>query len=336
MASILVALGFLPILLLLTGLVLMDSFKLVPLRLVARSVLFGCGAAALSYFINSGSLTALGLPHALVTGLTGPLVEEAIKAIPIVYLVSRSRVGFMVDAGIHGFAIGTGFAIAENAYYATALTGVTPWLWALRGLGTAVMHGCATAIVAVLYKQLSDKRSTRGPAGFLPGFALAAALHIGFNALAPGSTLAALVPLLVSPFALFLVFELSERATREWLGRGFDHDVEILELISSGELRSSSTGRYLESLQSHFPGPVVADMLCMLQIHLELAMRAKGMLMARQYGIALPPDRDVDDRFRELRYLERAVGRTGLLAVTPLLRTTSRDLWHIYLLSQRA
>jgi len=240
-----------------------------------------------------------------------------------------------VDAGIHGFAIGTGFAIAENAYYAAHLTGVAPWLWAIRGLGTAVMHGCSTAILAVLSKQIADKRNSRGPAVFLPGFSLAVALHVAFNRLAPGSALAALAPLLVSPFALLLVFELSERATRDWLGRGFDHDVEILELLSSGELTRSSTGRYLESLRSRFPGAVVADMLCMLQIHLELALRAKGMVMARQLGIALPPDRDVEDRFRELRYLERAIGRTGLLAVTPLLRTTSRDLWHLYLLSQK-
>jgi hypothetical protein len=35
---------------------------------------------------------------------------------------------------------------------------------------------------------------------------------------------------------------------------------------------------------------------------------------------------------RELRYLEEAVGRTGLLALKPILRRTSRDLWQVYLL----
>lgn len=331
-----VALAFIPALALLAGLLLMDSFKLVPVRSVVLSVLAGAAAAGAAFAANAGVLEAAGLPRAALTAWAAPLIEETLKAAPVYWLVRRARVGFMVDAGIHGFAIGTGFAIAENAYYAHALGGMGLGLAFLRGLGTAVMHGCATAIVAVLFKQISDKSGSRGAAAFLPGFGLAAALHIAFNHLAPASVFATFAPFFISPFVLLAVFALSERATREWLGRGFDRDVELLELISSGSFRTSSGGRYLESLRRRFPGPVVADMLCLLQIHLELGMRAKGLVMANQLGIDLPPDRDVKARFDELRYLERAIGRTGLLAVRPLLRTTSRDLWQMHMLGRKA
>ena len=60
------------------------------------------------------------------------------------------RTGFLTDAAILGFAVGAGFATVENIYYLRIFPDA-PWLvWAIRGLGTAVMHGGASAIFAVL------------------------------------------------------------------------------------------------------------------------------------------------------------------------------------------
>ena len=75
-------------------------------------------------------------------------------------------------------------------------------------------------------------------------------------------------------------------------------------------------------------------MLCLLRIHLELSLRAKGMLIAREAGLDLPIGSEVKANLEELRYLEKAVGATGLLAIRPLLKNRSRDLWHLYMLDQ--
>lgn len=335
MAALALALGFVPVLLFLLGLTLIDSFKLVPGRHVLRSIGGGIICAAIAFILNAWIQEWFGLNREVLTKLVGPVVEETLKTAVVVYLVTRSRVGFMVDAGIHGFAVGTGFALIENAYYAAALQDLSPWLWVFRGLGTALMHGSTTAIVAILSKHLVDRTGSRRLHWFLPGLFLVMALHSGFNHLAPWPLLATFVPMLLTPLILLLVFEWSENATREWLGSGFDHDVEILELIESGEIRNTPTGRYLSSLRKRLPGPVVADMLCMLQIHLELAARAKGMLLARKAGVEIPLGDDVRENLEELRHLERTVGPTGRLAVTPLLRTSSRDLWQIYMLEAK-
>jgi len=329
-------LGFLPVLLFLAGLVLMDSFKLVSRGLVARSLGAGCVSAALAFCFNGWALGVIGMQPGLLRGLVAPAVEEALKAALVIYLIGRARVGFMVDAAIHGFAVGTGFALVENVYYALALRDLSPWLWIFRGLGTAVMHGSATALVAIVSKRLTDRAGSSAPILFIPGLAIAIGLHSGFNALAPFPLVATFAPLLVMPLLLVLVFELSERATRDWLGRGFDHDVEILELIESGEIRRTPTGRYLELLRGRFPGTVVADLLCMLQIHLELAARAKGMILAGKAGIEIRPAPDVRAKINELRFLQHAVGPTGRLAARPLLQTSRRDLWQIYMLGRGA
>jgi hypothetical protein len=38
----------------------------------------------------------------------------------------------------------------------------------------------------------------------------------------------------------------------------------------------------------------------------------------------------VRDRLAGLRYLERSIGRTGLLAMKPLERTDARALWQVF------
>ena len=130
------------------------------------------------------------------------------------------------------------------------------------------------------------------------------------------------------------MFARSERATRQWLGVGLDSDLELVESIVSGEALETRIGGYLRALSARFPGEVVADMLCLVRIQAELAIRAKGLLLAREAGLDPPVGDDVRANLAELRYLERSIGRTGLLALAPILRRSSRDLWQVYLLEE--
>jgi RsiW-degrading membrane proteinase PrsW (M82 family) len=322
-------LGLIPVSLFLVALVLLDSFKLVRRADVARSVGAGVLAAGMSLAVNVALMKAGGVSSETLQRLLGPLVEETIKAALVVWLIRTGRVAFLVDAAIHGFAIGTGFALLENIYYAQALGNAGLALWLVRGLGTAMMHGGTTAAFAILGKGLTG-RGSAAYSRFLPGLALAVLVHVAFNlfVLPPMVTtglLAAAMPILLSA-----VFTRSERATRDWLGVGMDRDVEALEQILSGEVVESRVGLYLSQLRSRFSGAVVADMLCMLRVRLELSLRVKGILMARSAGIDLPPDPEVRENLTELRYLEHAVGPVGMLAVKPLL--TGKERWEEELL----
>ena len=82
-------------------------------------------------------------------------------------LLRRGRVGFLVDAAILGFAVGAGFALVENVEYLRALSERELGLWLVRGLGTAILHGATTAIVAILAKGLGDRHPEQP---FLPCF----------------------------------------------------------------------------------------------------------------------------------------------------------------------
>ena len=85
-------------------------------------------------------------------------------------------------------------------------------------------------------------------------------------------------------------------------------------------------------MKDKFPGEKVVDMLCLLRIHTELSIRAKGMLLMREKGFDVPVPQEIKEKLAELKYLEKSIGKTGQLAMTPIMHTSSRELWQIYML----
>jgi RsiW-degrading membrane proteinase PrsW (M82 family) len=341
-----IAVSLLPVFAFLGGLVLLDSFKLVRARALAEAIVAGCAVAAACFFINRWLLDLFPPGGTAYSRYVAPAIEESLKAAFVACLVVRRRVGFLVDAAVLGFAVGAGFAFIENIHYLRALEGSNPLVWVLRGLGTAVMHGGTTAAFAVLAQGMAERRLVRRGASmarraldlaavFLPGLAVAYAVHSLFNHffLSPvANTVAQLVAL---PALLALIFNRSETALRDWLEVGLDTDVRLLEDISTGSISATRPGQYLESLRSRFPGEVVADMLCLIRTHLELAARAKGVLLMREAGFQVRADPGIEERLAELKFLEKSIGATGRLALAPILHGTSRDLWQIYLVGKR-
>jgi len=330
------ALGLLPVLLFLGVLIYLDSYKLVRPRWIALLLAVGFGLATVCWFGNAALAPRLSLSAASYSRYVAPLVEELAKAAAIVLLVRSNRIGFLVDAAIYGFAIGTGFAVAENIYYGLTLTHASITLWLVRGFGTAIMHGGATAIVGIAGRALSERRGAPPAAGWGIAILLATVIHSFFNHFFLSPVLSTAAILLVLPPLAFFVFERSERALEQWLNVGFDADTEVLESILSGRVSDSAVGAYLGSLKERFSPEVVVDMFCYLRLHLELSLRAKGLLMMREAGFAVPLDEADRAKLEELDFLERSIGPTGKLALAPFLRTSSRDLWQIYMMRGEA
>lgn len=326
------AVALVPVLVFLGVLVLMDSFKLVPLRVVVRLIVAGAAAAFVGTRLHEWVLDGGAVSAEALSRYVAPVTEEVLKALPVVYLLARRRIGFLVDAAILGFAVGAGFALVENVEYLRALGQGSVFLWIVRGFGTAILHGGTTSILAVLAKGIEDRHPAAGMAAVLPGLAVAVAIHSLFNHFILPPVLATLLLFVTLPVLLVAVFTRSEKGTREWLGAGFDSDVEMLQTTLGRDVAETRVGQYLLSLRSRFEGPVVADMMCLLRVHLELSIRAKGILMAREAGLPIEVGEDARANLNELRYLERSIGPTGRLALQPMLQTSSRHLWQIYML----
>jgi hypothetical protein len=240
----------------------------------------------------------------------------------------------MVDAAIYGFAVGAGFALLENIIYVRVFHDNSLILWTIRGFGTAMMHGGTTAIFGIVTTSLLGRTPGHRWAAYIPGLAIAMLIHSLYNqALLP--PLESMVSILIGlPVLLSLIFLQSEKSLQRWLGNKLDKDMELMQMIATGRLAETNAGLYLRSLTNTFPPQVVGDMLCLLQISLELSAIAKGDLMRREAGFPVTPDPTLPAKFKEMTFLEKSIGVAGKLAVAPLLSRSSRDLWEVYMLSQ--
>jgi RsiW-degrading membrane proteinase PrsW (M82 family) len=323
-----------PVVIFLFALVWMDGYKLIRLRTVLAVIVVGGLTAWVAMYINTWLIGAMGLELRPYSRYVAPLVEECLKGLVIVYLFRSNRIGFLVDAAIMGFAVGAGFALVENLLYLQSLSHAGMGVWIVRGFGTAIMHGGVTAMFAIISQTLTDRRMEINPMFYLPGLMLASVLHSAFNHFLVSPVLQTLGTLLVLPPLLALVFRRSAATLHEWLQLDFDADAQLISMILSGEFTESRIGRFLSDLSDKFDGPVVVDMLCYLRIYTELAIRAKAALMARENGLEIPVGERTREKFEELRYLEKSIGKTGCLAMKPFLQMERKDLWQMHVIDR--
>jgi RsiW-degrading membrane proteinase PrsW (M82 family) len=279
-----VLIGIVPVAVFLGALVLLDSYKLVRVQAVLVSLVLGTMTGLIAYVVNTRLIALFELDPGSYARYCAPVIEESLKAAYILYRIRTQRIGFLVDAGIHGFAVGAGFAVVENVYYFLALPSASIYTWLLRGLGTAIMHGGVTAIFAVVSKGLIDQNPDSPWLRILPGFAVAAFIHSLYNHFFLRPELSAVLVLVVVPGTMMLVFSRSERMLRSWLGVGFDTDQELYSLVTSGNISETHVGMYVQSLQSSFAPEVMVDLVCYLRLYLEHSIQAKGILLMRQAG----------------------------------------------------
>ena len=326
--------ALLPVVLFLAALVAMDTFKLAHWTSIVEAILWGVVVAVLCDATYDALARTVWLSDSALSRYVAPVLEEIGKALFIVYLLNRRRVGFLVDAAVFGFAVGCGFALAENIAFLRSLGGTSLILWLVRGFGTAMLHGALTSIFAIVAKARIDRRGIRAGLAYLPGLALVVAIHSAFNhlLLPPLATTALL--LVVLPVLILVVFQRSEHATREWVVAGLDLDIELLQLMASDVFGATRFGKYLASLENQFSRDVLVDMFCLLRVELELAIQAKALVLAAEAGLDAPVHPDAAAGLGEIESLRQSIGRAGVLALRPLHITTDRDVWHRHVLAR--
>ena len=341
--------SLLPVFIFLLILIYLDSYKLVKIKTLLILIVVGFVAAIISYFLNKYLLDKFSFDLTNYSRYISPIIEEFLKSVFVFYLIYKKKIGFMVDAAIYGFAVGAGFAFIENIYYLNVVDNSSIFLWIIRGFGTAIMHGGTTAIFAIITKNLFDRADNLKLKNYLPqsifrllnkpgilyimpGLIVAIIIHSIFNHLLLPAFVITVLQLIILPLLITITFYISERTLKEWMETGLDNDVKLLEQIDEGIFSETNAGQYLSSLQDKFTGTVVADMLCLIKIHVELAIKAKGVLLMRKGGLQVIVEDEVKEKLNELKYLEKSIGPVGKLAVSPIFHMSTKDLWQLYFL----
>ena len=201
----------------------------------------------------------------------------------------------------------------------------------MRGFGTAIMHGGATAIFGVVSVALARGDPTAPVTAFLPG--LLAAVVAAFGLQSPAVRNPALATLGILLALPPLISSYSSAASKRCATGSMRISIRTSSCwnsINSDDFSQSHVGAYLQSLREKFRGEVVADMLCYMRLHVELALRAKGVLLMRESGIE-DRDRRRDARasWSEIEYLEQEHRSDRSARHASAAADDGKDLWQI-------
>lgn len=325
--------SLIPVLLFLGLLLYFDSFRLVNRMVLLLCLLWGVVSASISLIGNTLVSVEFHLSFNSLSRYVAPLTEEFLKILILLFLISRHRIGFSIDAAIYGFAVGTGFAFTENLIYlfqeSSGSSGI--WVWIIRGAGTAWMHGGTTAIAGVI---LVNRRTDSGKLliPLILALIVTYAVHALYNAFLISPFYSMITVVILVPLILMNLFRTGDRNLSHWLDLGMDAEVSMLLMINRGKFSSTRAGAYLLSVKDHFPNEIVVDIYCFMALYLELSVKAKSLMLLKETGLPLPMDPDIMEKLKELDQLRSRIGKSGLLALRPILRMNRSDLWALSVL----
>ncbi|MHC1706405.1 MAG: PrsW family glutamic-type intramembrane protease [Bacteroidales bacterium] len=325
----------LPVILFIVLLIFLDSFKLIKINIIAVSSAWGLLSAWLALQTHTLLWDYIHISYTGYSKFVSPGIEEILKGVIFLLLIKKGKIGFMIDGAIYGFSAGAFFSVIENYMYFRDYPDLSPMVWVVRGFGTALMHGGCTAIILMFAMGSLNTRKNMLP-GFLKGLLAAIIIHSLYNNIIHliSPTVSTIIIVFTLPVAIIIVFLRNELLLKKWLDVQLAEEVQLLKMIRSGRLSHTKTGEFIISLKSNFSGEVLLDMMNYISLYSELSLHAKKVMLLKESGFPVKPEEHILDKLKELKKLKRMIGQTGLLALSPVLRMSQKDVWKLNLLER--
>jgi RsiW-degrading membrane proteinase PrsW (M82 family) len=313
----------------------LDVFKLMSPWEMIGCLLLGAVAALIAWPISGRMLDTLPIGYSFYSRLIAPWIEEALKGAALALLILTNRIGYKLDAVISGFAIGAGFSVIENIFYLARYPELATSVWLVRGLGTAVMHGATTALLAATAHELGERSLRKqggqlfNPLWLLPGYLLASLAHLVFNQFPSHPMEVMIVTMVLAPIMLIGIMRLGEGETRQWLMEESEAHRRWLEEWQSGGFPADDSGQRIKALMARVKPEQAALIRDYCLIKSELVLAAEEELMDGDRDL----DEDYADRLRaafaRLEEVKQAIGRLGYAALSRRLPFSNNDEWEL-------
>ena len=313
----------------------LDKFSLMSVKRLLLLVVCGMLAALACYglFLLTGRILSES-----TSDWVNPVLEEAVKAIPLLVLARRKKIVFFIDSVICGAAVGGGFSILENIFYLLLGEGMSIGTVLFRGLEVALIHmGCSAIVAAGLMfaVRMAERRRSRLDVKkkdvLMAAFLLIAApvLHVFHNAFHFNPLMQFIVVFGSMAGLLVWTYQYDGDMIHRWLDKGLDKQVGLLRSIREGQLGETKTGQFLISVKDSFPPEVFFDIICFVQLHVALSVAAKSRFMMRETGMDFPLEEEQKEsylsQYREYKQLEKNLGQSARMTIAPIVKFYPAD-----------
>lgn len=307
----------------------MDGFTLGSTGRMLESFVWGLTVCLFLYFF--------GRTLDFDSDLLFPVLEELLKALPLVIAIYRKRLAFFAETLIYGAAIGAGFSLLENIIYVGAFEDFSLGDAIVRGFGTSILHMGCTALCASC--MLLGMRYVAGRGlpfkvlAILIGFVPSVAIHFVYNLFLLPELLQMVLAIAVMLGLFLLIYWFDNRKIHDWLDSCIANDMALLKAMREGHLSGTSAGEYLLAVRERFKPEVFFDICVYLGLYLELSIAAKSRMILKEAEMDIPvSDSEHEEnmmKIAELSALEKNIGPAGISILRPIVNFKVADGWVI-------
>lgn len=309
-----------------------DNFSLISVKRLLLLILSGMltALACFALFQLTGKIISESQSDSV-----NPIIEEIVKAVPLLWLASRKKIVFFIDSVICGAAVGGGFSILENIFYLLWGNEMGIGTVLFRGLEVALVHmGCSAIVAAGLMLIVRLIEYSRSRSGIkksdiaMSVFLLSEApvLHVFHNTFHFNPLVQFIFVIGTIGGLLVWIYFYDVEMIHSWLDTGLDKQLSLLDSIKKGHLDNTPTGKFLESVKNVFPPEDFFDIICYVQLHVELSVASRSRVMVRESG--LEHDLPLTDEMKELilsqyteyKLLEKRLGNAARMTIAPIVK----------------
>lgn len=305
------------------------------------SLACGVGAYFIAAQINPAMQRAGWVTWDQVERFTAPVVEEILKALILIYLVSRAEFNYIVDGALYGFGAGIGFAIIENVQYVNNNIENALIVAILRVFSTNLMHATGSGLIgtALAYHRGSDKDKKRqGLFIIAGGFLVAISFHMVFNNIVSTMADTRVSAGLLFGFAIgygvlgaFLIWYAIRRGMstqKEWVGE----KLGAQDRVSQQEVRAATNiekivDQLIRPFQESFGDAKVPLVRSMIYKQIEIGIKRKLIEKTPNPSKRMEIEAIIDTLGREMNQLRNEIGTYHMMFVRTVYLDQDFAVW---------
>jgi RsiW-degrading membrane proteinase PrsW (M82 family) len=267
-----------------------------------------------------------------VVQFVAPVLEEALKALVLIYLIRRPQFTYFLDGALYGFATGIGFAITENIEYVTHDQAFALAVAFQRTFSTTLIHASSSAVIGAALGVFRLETSRARWLVLALGLFLAIGQHMSFNIMIMLVKERELVLSIISGFlgVLFiaLIMQHGKKQARKWIKQKLGMGDRVTHSEVNAVDRLGSAGEPLRPVFERFGAETAGRVEKLLYLQARLGIKRKTLDSFRDNAVMRNAvEAEIRAMRTEMEEVRRAVGTYAMLFVRGLFTDEMASVW---------
>lgn len=291
----------------------------------------GLMAYYLAAQINPAIVNAGWLNWTQVSRITAPILEEILKSVILIYLVSRADFNYVVDGALYGFGAGIGFAIIENIEYINGHAEIALLVAVARVFSTNLVHATGSGLIGTALAYHRGDSSSRGWTAILAGYAIAIGIHATFNTMvSAGAYLLFAVAYGVAGVALiWYMIKRGMKTQKEWVAEKLGMADRVTQEETKVVSNIETVNEVLSLVENQFGAEKVSLVRNLIYKQAEMGIKRKLLESTSSESRKNEITKIIEELSKDMNDLRIKIGSYCMMMVREVYLGQDAQIWNL-------